>query len=102
MRVKLSIACAQNSGPCEAHRSSCKRDRICASADAKATPSINTRFRVTTCRIWSNGAPSYCGRCGNCRVLRMFIALRDLDQEVRQQDTAVKSSERFLNLATER
>src|SRR6266481_3960820 len=74
MRVKLSIACAQNSGSCGAHRSSCKRDRICASADAKATLSINTRFRVTTCRIWSNGAPSYCSRSGNCRVLRMLIA----------------------------
>ncbi len=48
------------------------------------------------------GPPSYCGRCGNCRVLWMLIALRVLDQDVRQQDTAIKSSERFLNLATER
>src|SRR2546427_12802623 len=46
--------------------------------------------------------PSYCGRCGNCRVLWMLIALRVLDQDVRQQDTAIKSSERFLNLANDR
>ena len=36
------------------------------------------------------------------QVEDQLAALRILDQEVRQQDTAVKSSERFLNLATER
>jgi len=36
------------------------------------------------------------------QVEDQLAALRVLDQEARQQDTAVKSSERFLNLATER
>src|SRR5438552_19145768 len=84
MRVKLSIACAQNSGPCGAHRSSCKRDRICASADAKATPSINTRFRVTTCRIWSNGAPIV------LRQMRKLPGFTDVNSE--QQNNVLQAS----------
>jgi NodT family efflux transporter outer membrane factor (OMF) lipoprotein len=36
------------------------------------------------------------------QVEDQLAALRILDQEVRQQDTAVKSSQRYLNLATDR